>query len=97
MEKRTDNKNLNFETALKELEDIALKLENGDLSLDDSIKAFEAGMQYAHFCHEKLEEAERTIEILQKGETKGVSKKQIKVKADTGEIEEDEELQGSLL
>ena len=54
-------------------------------------------MQYAKLCHDKLEEAERKIEILQKGEKEKPEKKKVKVKKDTGEIEDDEELQGSLL
>jgi len=89
---------LSFENALSELEEIAVKLEDGDLGLDDSIKEFEKGIKLARICHEKLEEAERKIEILQKGETGGeVKSRKIAVKSDTGEIEEDEELQGSLI
>jgi exodeoxyribonuclease VII small subunit len=87
-----------FEDALAELEEIALKLEDGELGLDDSIKEFEKGIKLARICHEKLEEAERKIEILQKGENSGeVKGRKIAVKSDTGEIEEDEELQGSLI
>jgi exodeoxyribonuclease VII small subunit len=89
---------LSFEDALSELEEIAVKLEDGDLGLDDSIKEFEKGIKLARICHEKLEEAERKIEILQKGESSGeVKNRKIAVKSDTGEIEEDEELQGSLI
>ncbi|MCP4134259.1 MAG: exodeoxyribonuclease VII small subunit [bacterium] len=88
---------LKFEEALKELENIAARLENGDLDLDESIRAFEFGMKYAKLCHDKLEEAERKVEILQKGESGEVKSKQVKVKSDTGEIGDDEELQGSLL
>ena len=51
----------------------------------------------ARFCHEKLEEAERKIEILQKGDSGKAKKKEIKVKEDTGEIINDEDMQGSLL
>lgn len=92
---------LNFEDALKELEQIARNLEEGNLSLDDSIANFERGTQLKNFCRDKLEEAERKIEILQKGgENKGgnkVKKKKVKIKEDTGEIDDNEELQGSLL
>ncbi|PKL38996.1 MAG: exodeoxyribonuclease VII small subunit [Spirochaetae bacterium HGW-Spirochaetae-1] len=97
MEKKQKKENLKFETALKELELIASKLERGELDLDESIGEFEKGMQYAKFCHDKLEEAERRIEILQKGENSSVEKKAVRIKNETGEIEEDEELQGSLL
>ena len=86
-----------FEIALKELEDIADKLESGELGLDDSIKEFEKGIGLANYCRLKLEEAERKIEILQKGESGEVKSTRVAVKNDTGEIEDEEELQGSLI
>jgi len=86
-----------FEKALEELEAIAIKLEKGELGLDESIAEFEKGIKYAKYCHDKLEEAERKIDILQKGESSVVEKKPVRIKPDTGEIEDDEELQGSLL
>ena len=86
-----------FEDALAELEDIAVKLEDGTLGLDDSIKEFERGIKLARFCQEKLQEAERKIEILQKGEDNSVNSKKVAVKSDTGEIEDEDELQGSLI
>ncbi|MCL1833953.1 MAG: exodeoxyribonuclease VII small subunit [Leptospirales bacterium] len=86
-----------FESALKELEDIADKLESGELGLDDSITEFEKGIKLAGYCRLKLEEAERKIEILQKGDDGGVKSSRVAVKGDTGEIEDDEELQGSLI
>jgi exodeoxyribonuclease VII small subunit len=92
-----EKKKINFETALKDLEKIAEKLEDGNLSLDDSIREFERGIKLAKFCHEKLDEAERKIEILQKGENGEIKSAKVKVKKDIGEIEDDEELQGSLL
>ena len=53
-----------FETALKKLEDIVMKLEGGELSLEDSLKAFEEGVKLAGFCSTKLNEAEKRIEVL---------------------------------
>jgi exodeoxyribonuclease VII small subunit len=85
-----------FEEALAGLEEIASKLESGELGLDDSIKLFEKGIQLAAFCHKKLEEAERKIEILQKGGSDVVAR-QVAVKSGTGEIEDDEDIQGSLI
>ncbi|HOP62264.1 MAG TPA: exodeoxyribonuclease VII small subunit [Spirochaetota bacterium] len=95
-QKKGDSKKT-FETALSELEEIAEKLESGALGLDDSINEFEKGIKLARLCQEKLDEAERKIEILQKGENGSVSTKKVSVKNDTGEIEDDEELQGSLI
>ena len=86
-----------FEEALHELEEVAMKLEGGELGLDESIKEFERGIRLAAFCQQKLDEAERKIEILQKG-TDGIVKSQrIAVKSDTGEVEEGEDMQGSLI
>ncbi len=53
-----------FETALKKLEEVVRRLEGGELSLDDSLKAFEEGVKLAGFCSKKLNEAEKRVEIL---------------------------------
>ncbi len=55
-----------FETALKKLEEVVKKLEGGDLSLEDSLKAFEEGVRQAAFCTKKLNEAEKKVELLVK-------------------------------
>lgn len=55
-----------FETALKKLEDVVRRLEGGELSLDDSLKAFEEGVKLAGFCSKKLNEAEKRVELLLK-------------------------------
>src|SRR2546427_1416673 len=55
-----------FETALKRLEEIVKKLENGELSLDSALQLFEEGIKLSRFCHTKLEEAERRVEVLAK-------------------------------
>ena len=49
---------LNFEEAMKQLEEIANVLENGNLSLDESVNKFEEGMKLSKKCNEILEEAE---------------------------------------
>lgn len=53
-----------FEDNLKELEDIATKLENGNLNLDEAIEEFEKGMKLSKECTKKLDEAEKRINIL---------------------------------
>ncbi|HEY2381176.1 MAG TPA: exodeoxyribonuclease VII small subunit [Terriglobia bacterium] len=55
-----------FETALKRLEEIVKKLENGELPLDGALELFEEGIKLSRFCHGKLEQAERRVEILLK-------------------------------
>ena len=53
-----------FESAIAELEAIVKTLEGGDLPLEQSLECFERGVQLSRFCHSRLEEAERRIEIL---------------------------------
>jgi exodeoxyribonuclease VII small subunit len=53
-----------FETAIAELETIVKKLEEGDLALETSLELYERGVQLSRFCHTRLEEAEKRIELL---------------------------------
>jgi len=55
-----------FETQLKDLETIVSQLEEGDLSLEESLKLFENGVKLSRECQERLNEAERRIEVLLK-------------------------------
>jgi exodeoxyribonuclease VII small subunit len=60
-----------FEAAIAELETIVKKLEEGELALEQSLELYERGVQLSRFCHARLEEAERRIEILnERGELK---------------------------
>ena len=59
-----DPKIKDFESAIAELETIVKTLENGELPLEKSLEHFERGVQLSRFCHARLEEAERRIEIL---------------------------------
>jgi exodeoxyribonuclease VII small subunit len=58
-----------FEAALKRLEEIVKKLETGDLSLDSTLELFEEGIRLSRYCHTKLGQAERRVEILLKDES----------------------------
>jgi exodeoxyribonuclease VII small subunit len=53
-----------FEAAIAELESVVKKLEEGDLALEQSLALYERGVQLSRFCHARLEDAERRIEIL---------------------------------
>lgn len=64
--KREKDKETNFEADLESLEGIVNALEEGGLSLDDSLKRFEEGIQLARRCEKALTEAEKRIEILLK-------------------------------
>jgi exodeoxyribonuclease VII small subunit len=53
-----------FEAAIAELETIVKKLEDGELSLEQSLGLYERGVALARYCHGRLEEAERRLEVL---------------------------------
>ncbi len=55
-------KDLNFEDALTELEDIVNRLERGDTSLDDSIKIYQRGAELKAHCEGKLKAAQLKVE-----------------------------------
>lgn len=55
---------INFETLLKELEQIVEKLESNECSLNDSLKLFEQGTERVKRCNEILENAKLKIEAL---------------------------------
>ncbi len=57
-----------FEDSLKKLEEVVKRLEAGDLPLDESLKLFEEGIRLSRLCTKQLEEAERKVEVLLKGE-----------------------------
>jgi len=59
-------KTLDFETALEELETLVERMENGESSLEDSLKDFERGIELTRSCQTALAEAEQKIEILLK-------------------------------
>ena len=55
---------LSFGKALERLEEIAQRVEAGDLELEAALAAFEDGVGLARRCAEQLREAERRIEVL---------------------------------
>ena len=63
-----EEKNINFEEAMKQLEQIANELEKNDLDLDTSVLKFEQGMKLSKQCTKMLEDSEKRISILIKTE-----------------------------
>lgn len=55
---------LAFESSIERLEGIVDQLEQGDLSLEETLSAFEAGVQLAKNCATQLDAAEQRIEVL---------------------------------
>ena len=59
---------MKFEEGLKRLEKIVEELENGSLSLDESLEKYEEGIRLSKACSKKLEVARKKVEILLKSE-----------------------------
>ena len=60
------SKEMTFEQAMLELEQITKQLESGEIPLDDSLKLFEKGVELTRFCSGALEDAQQKIAILTK-------------------------------
>lgn len=56
--------NMKFEEALKKLEEIVERLESGELSLEDSIRTFEEGINLSFYCQQELKKANGKIQCL---------------------------------
>ncbi len=59
-------KPIDFEAAMRDLEEIVERLEHGDLPLEESLAAFERGVLLTRTCQSSLKEAEQKVEILLK-------------------------------
>jgi len=53
-----------FEDALEKLEEIVRRMEAGEMTLEESLKAFEEGIKLSRLCAKKLDEADRRVELL---------------------------------
>ena len=60
----TNTDTINFEDSLSHLEELVKKLEQGDLPLEASLKAFESGIKLTRECNKQLDEAEQKISLL---------------------------------
>lgn len=56
--------NVDFEASIKELEALVEKMEQGDLSLEQSLKDFERGVALTRACQQALREAEQKVQML---------------------------------
>ena len=64
------NPPVDFESALKELEALVEKMEQGDIRLEESLQHFERGIQLTRQCQQALQAAEQKVHILlEKGNT----------------------------
>jgi exodeoxyribonuclease VII small subunit len=62
--KKAEAQSQNFESSLAALEKIVRDLERGELPLEKSLELFERGVKLSRECQERLQEAERRIEVL---------------------------------
>ena len=63
-------KNLSFESALSELEQVVADLEAGKLSLEDALAAYQRGADLLQQCRGRLEDAQQQVRILEEGTLK---------------------------
>ncbi len=75
-------KKLTFEQALGELEKIVSQIENGEVSLEQSIEKYAEGVELDKQCREILDAAEKKIQLLSRGADGSITQ--------TGELEDDE-------
>ncbi len=61
-----DSKEVTFEKAMERLETSVEKLDEGSLTLEEALAAFEEGVRWSKVCHRFLEKAEERIEIILK-------------------------------
>ena len=66
---------MKFEEALKKLEKIVEDLEDGNLTLDDSLDKYEEGIKLSKLCAKRLEAAKKKVEILLKSDDGSVGLK----------------------
>ena len=69
VKKANQNSKPSFEQAMQELEQLVETMEKGELSLDDSLQAFERGVQLTRICQQALSEAEQRVQILTQNST----------------------------
>ena len=65
----------NFEEAMTKLEKIVSELEQGDFSLEDSMKKFEHGLELGNVCKEMLDKAEHKVKVLIENAEGGLEEK----------------------
>ena len=60
----TTDKSYPFEQSLKKLEELVERMEQGDLSLEESLKTFEEGVKLTRECQQALANAEQKVKLL---------------------------------
>jgi len=76
-----------FESSLEELERIVRELEQGELPLERSLELFEQGVKLSRECQDRLNQAERRIEILMRDSQGRPSVRPFEPEAETNDVE----------
>lgn len=79
-----------FEKSFQQLEKIVQRLEGEELSLDESLKLFEEGIQLSRFCHQKLSEVEKRIELILSDAKGNPVIEAFEADADAGDADDDD-------
>ena len=74
MARKSTSKAIDFEKSLKQLESLVDKLEKGELSLEESLKHFEQGIELTRECRQALQSAEQKISVLSKEDDDWIEK-----------------------
>ncbi len=72
------SRKVRFEEALKRLEQVVERLEEGDVPLEEALKLYEEGVRLSRQCAQKLDEAEKKVEILSRDGEGNVSARPFK-------------------
>lgn len=75
----------NFEQNILQLEQIVAKLESGSISLDESLKLFEEGVNVVSACNKALNEAEQKVSVLLKNKDGSVTEADFDTKQEVSE------------
>ena len=87
---------LTFEQAIDRLEKIVADMEAAELPLEDVLKKYEEGTRLVRFCNQKLEEAEKKIEVLTKKADGTIALEPFETEPDDGEDDKSEDEGGKL-
>lgn len=66
-------KTVSFESAMLELEQLVADMEDGKLSLEDSLVAYKRGAELLSFCRSRLDDAQQQVRVLEEGVLKDFS------------------------
>jgi exodeoxyribonuclease VII small subunit len=87
---------LTFESAIQRLEKIVADMEEAELPLEDVLKRYEEGTRLVRFCSQKLDEAEKKIEVLSKKTDGSVALEPFEAERGESDAEESADESGKL-